>query len=323
LENITSMNGDLEIENNPTLTNLCALYNVNLAGTTLEVSDNQVLSMDTAYALVTQLRYNGFFGTAHIDDNNGLGLVFCDNECNVSIEADKTVFDASGGRMEIETNSDCACELFSFWVMISPPPIRIELESDEFQCPGTFSFLILENQDLSSKEASIDVTVVTEENPWRMYTRESFQIFQEGGKVNIDIKPNDCPNVLNRKSKGVIPIVISGSEERDVSAIDPESIRLMRTGDAGLYDGEVTPIDWSFKDVATKFQGELCDRVKLKKDEFTDLLLKFDNQEVFEALGLDVHDGESMTFKITGDLYEDFGEITFSGRDSARIISKY
>ena len=40
-------------------------------------------------------------------------------------------------------------------------------------------------------------------------------------------------------------------------------------------------------------------------------------------LGLDVHGGETMTFKITGDLYEEFGEITFSGKDFARIISKY
>lgn len=80
--------------------------------------------------------------------------------------------------MEIEISSDCACELFSFMVMISPPPIQIEIESGENQCPETFSFRILENQDFSSKEALFDITVVTEGNLWRMYTRESFQIFQ-------------------------------------------------------------------------------------------------------------------------------------------------
>lgn len=75
--------------------------------------------------------------------------------------------------------------------------------------------------------------------------------------------------------------------------------------------------------MATRFQGELCERIKLKKDVFTDLLLKFDNQEIFSSLGLDVHGGETITLKITGDLYEEFGEITFSARDSVRIISKY
>jgi hypothetical protein len=326
LENITSVGGGLLIYNNTALTNLCGLYNVNLGGCELVITDNTVLSMDTAYALETQLIYNtGFLCPydSHIYNNNGSGLVACDNGCNASIEADTTVFDASGGRMEIEISSDCACELFSFWIRISSPFIRIELESGENQCPETFSFLILENQDFSSKEALIDITIVTEENPWRMHTRESFQIFQEGGRVDIDIKPNDCPNVLNRKSKGVIPIVIRGSEELDVSAIDPESIQLVRTGDAGLYDGEVTSFDWSFEDVATRFQGELCERIKLKKDEFTDLLLKFDNQEIFSSLGLDVYDGETITFKITGNLYEEFGGTTFSARDSVRIISKY
>ena len=34
--------------------------------------------MDTAYALETQLRENGFTGVAGIDNNNGSGLVSCD-----------------------------------------------------------------------------------------------------------------------------------------------------------------------------------------------------------------------------------------------------
>jgi hypothetical protein len=326
LENITSVGGDLLINNNTALTNLCGLYNLSLDGCEFVITNNPVLSMNTAYELAEQVSLNGSwcpFDHYNIYNNNGTEQVFCDNECNVSIDADNTVFDVSGGRMQIEISSDCACELFAlsvsfynhFWFHLEDVP-------NEIQCPGTFSFSISENQDLSSRKAEIFVAIVTEGNPWRMYARESFQILQKSSPANIDIKPNDCPNVLNRNSKGVIPIIISGSEEVDVSTIDPESIRLIRIGDAELYDGVVTPTDWSFEDVATKFQGELCDRNKLKKDEFTDLLLKFDNQEVFEVLGLEAHDGETIMFEIAGDLYEEVGEVTFSGWDSARIISK-
>jgi hypothetical protein len=323
LEGLTSVDGNLFITDNAALTNLCALYYLTLEGCELVITDNPMLSMDTAYALETQLRLFTWscFSDWHpvISNNNGSEPVICDSECNLSIDADKTVFNVSGGEMIIDINSDCGCELSVISVWFSGPIWWIKIESSEFPlCPGTFSFSILENQGISSREGSISVGLVTEYNT-RKY--ESFYIFQEGSPADIDIMPDDCPNVLNQKSKGVIPIVISGSEEIDVSAIDPESIRLMRTEDAGLYDVGVTPVDWSFEDVATKFQGELCDRVKLKNNGFTDLLLKFDNQEVFSSLGLDVYDGETMTFKITGNLYEEFGVATFTGSDTARITT--
>jgi hypothetical protein len=77
LENLTSVGGDLWIRDNNVLTNLCALYNVNLDGF-LDIRYNTMLSMDTANALETQLRINGFSGIAQIHDNNGSGLVRCD-----------------------------------------------------------------------------------------------------------------------------------------------------------------------------------------------------------------------------------------------------
>ena len=77
LENITS-GKDLLIEDNEALINICALYNVNFIGGYVEIYNNLVLSMDIAYALETQLRNNGFSGTAVIHDNNGSGLVNCD-----------------------------------------------------------------------------------------------------------------------------------------------------------------------------------------------------------------------------------------------------
>jgi hypothetical protein len=77
LNNLTSVGGDLYIGENNALTNLCALYDTNFAGDELSIYENTLLSMETAYALETQLRSNGFTGTADIFNNNGSGIVCC------------------------------------------------------------------------------------------------------------------------------------------------------------------------------------------------------------------------------------------------------
>jgi hypothetical protein len=59
--------------------------------------------------------------------------------------------------------------------------------------------------------------------------------------VDVDIKPGSCPNPLNVKSKGVLPVAILGTEDFDVGMIDPTSIML-----AG-----VSAIRSSYEDVAT------------------------------------------------------------------------
>ena len=68
----------LNISSNPALTNLCALSN--LSWGYLSIIYNTVLSMETALALKTQLILNGYTGTFNIHDNDGSGLVTCDND---------------------------------------------------------------------------------------------------------------------------------------------------------------------------------------------------------------------------------------------------
>ncbi len=45
-------------------------------------------------------------------------------------------------------------------------------------------------------------------------------------KVNIDIKPGSFPNSINLKSKGVIPVAVFGTDEFNVSSIDPTTVTL-------------------------------------------------------------------------------------------------
>ena len=53
-------------------------------------------------------------------------------------------------------------------------------------------------------------------------------------EVPVDIKPTSCPNPLNPKSNGVVPVAILGTADFDVSQIDPASI---------LLEG-VAPLRW-------------------------------------------------------------------------------
>ena len=129
--------------------------------------------------------------------------------------------------------------------------------------------------------------------------------------VDIDIKPTSCPNPLNIKSKGVLPVAVLGADDFDVKDIDPAVITL---------EG-VSPLRWSLEDVATPFDGDKdsCDDcTEDGADGFTDLTLKFDRQEIVAALG-DVEDGDCMVLTLEGQLMDGTPII---GRDVVVILKK-
>jgi len=112
--------------------------------------------------------------------------------------------------------------------------------------------------------------------------------------VTIDIKPQSCPNPLNVKKKGVIPVAILGTGDFDVLNIDPATV---------LFEG-VAPIRWAIEDVTTPAAGgEQCDCTTDGPDGFDDLTLKFDAQELVAALG-SVNNGDELELTITGSLLD-------------------
>jgi len=133
--------------------------------------------------------------------------------------------------------------------------------------------------------------------------------------VYVDIKPGSCPNPINTKSGGVLPVAILGNEEFDVSTIDPYSIKITRDE----YEG-VAPKRWSLEDVATPFEGELCDCHDLNGDGYTDLALKFDKKKVVGDLNLGDVVGETLPLVITGNLLEEEGGTAIQGQDCVWII---
>jgi hypothetical protein len=132
--------------------------------------------------------------------------------------------------------------------------------------------------------------------------------------VFLDIKPGSCPNPLNIKDKGVLPVAILGTEDLDVKTIDPATIRLSKEGVAG----SVAPLRWSYEDVGTPLPpgGELCDCWDLNGDGYMDLSLKFKAQDVVGTLKLEGNAGTTTPLIVRGHLR---GCGAIQGQDCVRI----
>jgi hypothetical protein len=128
--------------------------------------------------------------------------------------------------------------------------------------------------------------------------------------VFVDIKPGSCPNPLNVKSSGVLPVAILGTADFDITTIDPTSIRL-----AG-----VSPLRSNFEDVAgPPINSNDCNCTEDGPDGFLDLTLKFKTQNIVEAIG-DVNEGDVLTLELTGVL---IGERPIEGTDCILIRGKH
>ncbi len=151
---------------------------------------------------------------------------------------------------------------------------------------------------------------------WALLTLEKVVPPAPEIEVPVDIKPTSCPNPLNVDGQGVLPVAILGTEEFDVSQVDPASV---------LLEG-VSPLHWAMEDVATPFAPftgkEGCDACTIEgPDGFMDLTLKFDQEEVVQVLG-EVEDGQCLALRLTGNLKEEFGGAEIVGEDVVKILKK-
>ena len=130
--------------------------------------------------------------------------------------------------------------------------------------------------------------------------------------VYVDIKPASWPNPLQLNERGVLPVAICGTEDFDVTTIDPETVQLTLEG---LGIG-VAPLRWSYDDVATPYEGESCSGHDLEGDGYLDLTLKFKTQEVVGTLGLNAFsDGDVVILILTGSLKAEHGGTPIQGQD--------
>ena len=138
-------------------------------------------------------------------------------------------------------------------------------------------------------------------------------------KVAVDIKPGGCPNPVNTKSSGVLPVAILGSADVNVLDIDPTSIEFS-FGD----DVSVGAIRSAYEDVTGPVaDSNDCNCIEAGPDGFLDLTLKFETQEIVKAIG-DVNDGDILELELTGILYDPIPyETPIEGADCILIKGKH
>ena len=96
-------------------------------------------------------------------------------------------------------------------------------------------------------------------------------------EVEVHIKPPNCIGApINVKSQGVTPVVIAGSEDFDVTLIDPDSIEL---------EG-ATPVGSAME------YASLCNEVE--GDGELDLVLKFSTDELVDGIKASLGEGETL-----------------------------
>lgn len=139
---------------------------------------------------------------------------------------------------------------------------------------------------------------------------ESFVCAAPVIEVDFDIKPTSCPNPLNVKANGVLPVAILGSLNFDVNDIDLTTLQLEGVPALRSDIEDVTgPVSDSEDDCECTTDGP---------DGFEDLTIKFDNRAIASALGV-VIDGEQVQLNITGALKDG---TPISGIDCVLIIQK-
>ena len=177
---------------------------------------------------------------------------------------------------------------------------------------GAISFAqVGQAEDLTADSSSIDVPTDTQdaddeaiEEPAEEPAEQPDPSFTQ---IVVDIKPGSCPNPLNVKSRGVLPVAILGTEDLDVTDIDPLTVTL-----AG-----VVPIRSSIEDVSHPWNVEGCEDYGV--DGYDDLTLKFDTQEIVAALGTSIVDGDVFELPLIGTLTDN---TQIEGADTVLIIKK-
>lgn len=116
-------------------------------------------------------------------------------------------------------------------------------------------------------------------------------------EAQFDVHPTSCPNPINLNRGGVVPVAIVGTDDFDVSLIDPSTVTL---------EG-VSPDRSSLEDVVAPYTGGISDPADQNDcttegpDGITDLALKFDARDLAAALGA-VSEGDVVVVTIEGEL---------------------
>ncbi len=139
--------------------------------------------------------------------------------------------------------------------------------------------------------------------------------------TQLDIRPGGCPNPLNRMENGFLPVALVGTADFDVSQVDLTTVVLERAAGIGSsvapHEGPPGPSS-VIEDVATPFDGELCNCHDLDGDGTLDLSVKFPVSDVVTQLRLDLLEGGDEVELVLSGLLLD--ETPFAASDCIKIV---
>jgi hypothetical protein len=205
-------------------------------------------------------------------------------------------------------------------ISVSPPPSApYDIEYDGFT-----TVLTAEYKDLPAGTHHMKLAIADGSDS----ILDAAVFIQEGSftfaqiQVPVDIKPGSCPNPIQPKTKGVLPVAIAGTDTLDVTKIDPASI---------LLNG-VSPLRWDYYDAAKPHEPYIgkngaydCSAYYPDEygvvDGYMDLRLYFDMQAIVASLG-SINGGDVLLLQLTGKLKEEFGGTEIVGEDVVIIRMK-
>ena len=117
-------------------------------------------------------------------------------------------------------------------------------------------------------------------------------------EVAVDVRPGGCPNPLNTRARGVLPVALLGTAFFDVTQVDTATVRLGPTAPTRTNQEDVAPPVEPFVG-----KDDVSQCTTAGADGHEDILFHFDTQEVVLALGA-VTDGEVRTLTLTGTLLD-------------------
>ncbi len=207
---------------------------------------------------------------------------------------------------------------YEFEGVIDGVELEVEIEDEG---DGTFEFEVEgEDADLSGIVNPVEVMLTVGDDTGAATVFAEFDDDDDDDDddlepiaVPLDIKPGSCRNPLNVRERGVLPVAILGTEDLDVSEIDPATVRL---------EG-VAPLRWSTEDVATPYEPfigkeDADDCTDEGPDGIVDLTLKFRTLQILRALGKVGH-GDVLVLEISGTLWDG---TPFQGEDVVVILKK-
>ena len=122
-------------------------------------------------------------------------------------------------------------------------------------------------------------------------------------EVTIDIKPGSFPNSICLSDQGNLPVAILGSEDFDVTTIDPTTIMIGEVSLASRGSIKKPKLAYSFEDV--------------NGDGYLDLVAFFSVPDLVEACVLK-EDTTALT--LDANLYAEYGGTPITGTDSVNVV---